>query len=322
MSLHNELHLTERLLRGNIREGLILPMVGLLARLFPVPGLILSLTLSQVVLLLVKTTVCFVCHLYVFELINQVTSVAEDAANKPYRPIPSGLLSVRGAHRRWAISWVVCPLAAAYIFGNGAESGWLFVEYEAWTYFCYVWPRPNNWFFRNAFATVGTYNMFRLLDTVIQSTVPTFPVLPTRVILALAAWVMATVQMQEFQDVEGDRATNKRTLAVIVGPRGERVLRAVTALLVLGAGAVLLCVTYTCLGRDVSPGMDRAWLLSGMGLTSALYTLFAGVVGVRLHLDGGIAFDRKTYKRFYMLAAYMMVGYLSFWNTWARRVEW
>jgi 4-hydroxybenzoate polyprenyltransferase len=302
--------ITERLLRANIREGLVLPIIGLIARFLPAPDLLLTTPWTHLAMVFIKTFLCFVCHLYVFEIVNQVLSIDEDIANKPHRPIPAGLLSIPGAYRRWLLSWALCPVIASHL--AGPEAAGLFGAYQAWVYFCYVWPKINHWIFRNAFASIGTYNMFRLVDTVAHSEIPSFPVLSTKVLFALSAWVMTTVHMQEFHDTEGDRRMKRRTLPVVVGPQGERILRVGTALLVVGCGVVLSIATSSCT-KSVT-GANQSWVASGLVTTSTMHIVFACIVGFRCVWQGGVAFDRKTYKRFYMLAAYTMVCYLSFWQ--------
>ncbi|KAF7585645.1 hypothetical protein BBP40_010410 [Aspergillus hancockii] len=308
--LNHELIITERLLRANIREGLVLPIIGLIARFLPAPHLLLTTPWTHLAMVFIKTFVCFVCHLYVFEIVNQVLSIDEDIANKPHRPIPAGLLSIPGAYRRWLLSWVLGPVIASHI--AGPEAAALFGAYQAWVYFCYVWPKINHWIFRNAFASIGTYNMFRLVDTIALSEIPSFPVMSTKGLIALSAWVMTTVHMQEFHDAEGDRRMKRRTLPVVVGPRGERILRAGTALLVIGCGVVLSIATASCIQSvDVR---NWSWIVVGLVITSITHIVFACMVGIRCVWQGGVAFDRKTYKQFYMLVAYTMVCYLSFWQ--------
>ncbi|KAB8233035.1 UbiA family prenyltransferase [Aspergillus alliaceus] len=319
--LHHEFLITARLLRANIREGLVLPIIGLIARFLPAPDLLLTTPWTHLAMVLVKTFFCFVCHLYVFEIVNQALSVEEDIANKPHRPIPAGLLSIPGAYRRWLLSWAICPAVASHI--AGPEAARLFGAYQAWVYFCYVWPKINHWILRNAFASIGTYNMFRLVDTIIHSEIPSFPVMSTKDLLVLSLWVMATVHMQEFHDAEGDRRMKRKTLPVVVGPQRERVLRAGTALLVTGPGIVLLITTASYYAQRISFALGH-WTLAGLVVTCILHNIFACVVGFRCIRHGDVAFDRKTYKRFYMLAAYTMVCYLSFWQVAQKEIskEW
>ncbi|RHZ53650.1 UbiA family prenyltransferase [Aspergillus thermomutatus] len=311
-AVHQELLITWRLLHANAREGLLLPVVGMLARFMPTPGLLDSTSWLQLSLVLLKTLFLFICHLYVFEIVNQVTSIEEDRINKPRRPIPSGLLTVAGGHKRWSISWILCPFLAYYLAGSQACV--LFIWYQLWTFTCYVWPKFNHFMFRNAFASVGIYNMFRLIDEIIHSEVSSFPLPPADFYLVLSAWVMLTIHMQEFHDSEGDRKMNRLTLPVIAGPAWEGALRRTTAFLVMGTGIMPLVVTnkLSWNGRD-NEFSDNPWIYHGTVITAALHVIFATLSGLRCAFSGGkAAYDRKTYKRFYMAAAYTMVCYLSF----------
>jgi 4-hydroxybenzoate polyprenyltransferase len=309
--VRQELLITWRLLYANAREGLVLPVIGMLARFLPTPDLLNNTPWLHLSFVLLKTVFLFICHLYVFEIVNQVTSVEEDKVNKPHRPIPSGLLTVDGGHKRWWISWIVCPLLAYYLAGS--QACYLFIWYQLWTFYCYVWPKFNHFMYRNAFASVGVYNMFRLIDEIIYSEVPSFPLPPTSFYLFLSAWVMLTVHMQEFHDSEGDKKTNRLTLPIIVGPAWQGVLRWTTAFLVIGTGMIPLAITSKLSWDQHKEFVDNPWIYNGTVITAVLHLAFAILSGLRCALSGGKeAYDRKTYKRFYMLAAYTMVCYLSF----------
>ena len=54
---------------------------------------------------------------------NQIVGVEEDRLNKPNRPIPSGLLSVRGAYIRW-VAIIVLYCATTYLLGGIALMQW------------------------------------------------------------------------------------------------------------------------------------------------------------------------------------------------------
>ncbi|KAE8356595.1 UbiA prenyltransferase family-domain-containing protein [Aspergillus coremiiformis] len=308
--LHHEFLITERLFRSNLGSGLVFPLVGLIARFLPTPDLLRTTPWTHVAIVFVKTFLCFVCHLYVFEIVNQALSIEEDITNKPHRPIPAGLLSIPGAYRRWLLSWVICPVIASHL--AGPEAAGLLGAYQAWIYFCYVWPNINHWIFRNAFASIGAYNMFRLVDVIIHSEIPSFPRLSTKALLALSVWVMATVHMQEFHDAEGDRRMKRRTLPVVVGPQGGWFLRAGTAFLVIGSGVLLLIITFAYV-RNISFA-DENWTVGGLVITSILHSVFACIAGFRCVQHRDVAFDRKTYKLFYILAAYSLICHLVFWQ--------
>ncbi|KAE8152227.1 UbiA prenyltransferase family-domain-containing protein [Aspergillus avenaceus] len=303
--LQREYLITHLLLCDNIGEGIILPLVSLVARFLPAPHLLLTTPWPQLALILAKTLICFVGHLYVFEIVNQTLHVEEDRINKPFRPIPTGLLSMPGAYARWFLSWTLFPVAAGYL--AGADAGYLLAAYQAWVFFCYGWPNFNHWLVRNAFPSVGAYNMFRLVDTIVQSEIPSFPVFSTRVLLVWAAWVISTIHMQEFHDVEGDRRSNRKSFPVAVGPKGEPVLRVGTALLFVGSGVFLLANAAASTGNE-------SWVVGGLVVSGLVYTWLSCILGSRLVRQAGVEFDRKTYKLYYVLVSYSMVCYLSFWQ--------
>jgi 4-hydroxybenzoate polyprenyltransferase len=156
--------------------------------------------------------------------------------------------------------------------------------------------------------------MFRLIDEIIHSEVSSFPLPPIDFYLVLSAWVMLTVHMQEFHDSEGDKKMNRQTLPVIVGPRWHGALRWATAFLVMGTGIMPLVTTGKLFwDSEDKDFLSQPWIYTGTVITAILHLIFASFSGLRCAFSWGkAAYDRKTYKRFYMLAAYTMVCYLSF----------
>jgi 4-hydroxybenzoate polyprenyltransferase len=187
--------------------------------------------------LLFDVSVAALTYGYVFDIANQTMALEEDAINKPYRPIPAGLLSVEGARLRWAFSWCLFPLALAVLSGPGA--GALLILWEIWVTFCYVWPKPNHWFFRNAFTGVGQVMLLRLLNEVVRNIAPEVGM---RLDLEIwdAAFNMATVHVQEFHDVDGDRRTGRKTLPLLLTTKGVIRLRQATATVLITGSCMFL----------------------------------------------------------------------------------
>jgi 4-hydroxybenzoate polyprenyltransferase len=106
---------------------------------------------------------------YQFEIANQSTSPREDQVNKPNRPIPAGLLTIREAPRRWIFSWLFIPVIFQ-VWMNIEAALWFCVA-QAIIAFFYVWPAFNNPLCRNLFAGIMVVPLKRGLNALHNTTV-------------------------------------------------------------------------------------------------------------------------------------------------------
>ena len=145
-----------------------------------------------------------------FDTMNQLVGIEEDAINKPHRPIPSGIISVRGCVFR-------CIIAnAAYLLVGALH------DIAPW---CALWQLNSvgyllrfdrNWFYKN--------HVFMPITIVVQYI--------TGVCLAndgmysqeFLQWVFTVsvyfgvcFTLQDIRDIAGDKAMKRRTLPVILG---------------------------------------------------------------------------------------------------------
>lgn len=104
---------------------------------------------------------------YLFDIMQQPISVEEDTINKPHRPIPAGLLTINSAKFRWFLSWTFFPLIINLVSGQKAMVYAL--SWQAWCWFCYVWPKFNNPLFRSLFVSVGIFPMFGWLHEIVYN---------------------------------------------------------------------------------------------------------------------------------------------------------
>ncbi|KAJ5617017.1 hypothetical protein N7537_002131 [Penicillium hordei] len=217
-----ELHITWALLRDNATAHLGNAVACLTARLVASP--LAPIQYLEIIPPFALATIAFA---YVFDIANQITSIEEDAINKPFRPIPAGLLTKEEASRRWFLSWSLPAIAVLCISGRDAA-----VYLVIWVALHYAWPRFNHWVMRNAFTAVGVTIQLKLLDAVISHAVPTIQMVPHLDVL-LFLWFALTIHIQEFHDVEGDRQQKRQTLPLILPPKAVDLLRAGTGLLII-----------------------------------------------------------------------------------------
>ncbi|KAG2419081.1 hypothetical protein HFD88_002185 [Aspergillus terreus] len=292
--LCHELLITSRMLKSNAGASLAVWMVGVFARLIANPQPILT-TLAIITESLFDSFI----FAYVFDILNQVTSVEEDALNKPHRPIPAGLLTMRGARIRLILSWLLSfPVISAV---TGREAAHLLFLWELWTLFCYVWPRINHPFFRNAFAGVGTYMMYRWIDLIICNHVSNASIWHGFDAL-FAVWVFLTCQLQEFHDVDGDRKAGRRTLPVILSADARLKLRRYTATFMLYAA--IICLRWVDLGQYSETKYVKLFVSACL----LLYTCI--VIALRVWVPRSKEYDEHTYKVYYIIASCLFSLYL------------
>jgi 4-hydroxybenzoate polyprenyltransferase len=227
---------------------------------------------------------------------QQMMSVEEDQQNKPTRPIPAGMLSVQAAVRRCALSWILSPLALIAAVSTRA-SGWLACSF-AWAYFCYVWPRPRHWFFKNLFTAVYQVFFVRVVDSLL---ILHTPYSGPKVILDViyAVWILATIHVQDFHDVEGDRKVGRKTLPIA--------LRESTLILVRYGTAQFL-ILFAVLAAIVGYRNSESRIV----LVFATLQLGGAIAtGFRLSRSESLEEAERTYKMFYVPAGLILIMYLS-----------
>ncbi|KAI0649656.1 UbiA prenyltransferase family [Trametes meyenii] len=165
-------------------------------------------------------------NLLQFCVSNQIHAPEEDKRNKPWRPIPTGSISV-GAARY--LRWTLLPICLIFSAHQGALAPAIALALATLAH--NEFDLGSGWFARNALNAIG-YGAFSIgatyvgcFDSACHSRAST--ALSAHAINA--AVILTTIQAQDFKDVEGDTAIGRRTLPIVC-PSGSRAL---TALLIL-----------------------------------------------------------------------------------------
>ncbi|KAL2223129.1 UbiA prenyltransferase family [Thermoascus aurantiacus ATCC 26904] len=294
--IQREYVITWRLLESNKKATFGCFLMGLFARLFATP-----LSSTTFMRLLLNSLIAAFIYAYTFDIANQATSVSEDAVSKPRRPIVAGLMGMDQAYRRWWISWALGPMAIYALFGKWAALH--LVLWEAWTTFCYVWPKINHWFFRNAFSAVGIISLLRLLNAVVCDFAPEWD-MDVKPDLAVSLWLMFTVHVQEFHDVDGDRTSSRRTLPLVLTPAGVKKLRMATACFLVSHGSLILLWTWNYCSDPQHCG-------SMPFFTGLAHFAVASVMAFRTIRSTSKEMDEVTYFNHYHAAAFTLFIHLT-----------
>ncbi|RAK75885.1 uncharacterized protein BO72DRAFT_381176, partial [Aspergillus fijiensis CBS 313.89] len=255
-----------------------------------------NLSVQQLSTRLPGACLAILAFAYVFDIANQAFSVEEDALNKPKRPIPSGKMSVEGAYTRWILSWILFPILLHLTVGLQATT--ILVLWEGWVLLFYVWPRFDNWAARNLFTAVGAVLQLSLLDALLEDVeLPSAEGSSLRWLLF--SWLIMTIHVQEFHDMEGDRKAGRLTLPLVLDQRGQLWLRGATA-------AGIACAAIANGSRIEYATVSLKPALLPLGLCHLLSMLAVAVRLVTLPVKEA---DKVTYKYYYTLATYTMLHF-------------
>lgn len=161
-------------------------------------------------------------NIFMFCLHNQRQpgNIEEDKLNKPWRPIASGRLTSDQALRLLYFMHPFCFVIAIYIGG--------FVPYAVLTFF-HVWYNEfggaANGVVKNIFNGIGIGCFFAgPLEVATGYSVFSGKAEGAIWVGILMATFGATSHVQDFRDMQGDRAANRSTIPLVVGEMTARVL--------------------------------------------------------------------------------------------------
>jgi 4-hydroxybenzoate polyprenyltransferase len=219
---------------------------------------------------------------YMNDASNEVGSGAEDALNKPYRPIPAGLATPAGLARRYWSALVIFTLIG-WILG-----AWLWVLlWDATVFLTYRWGSPRYYLYWKVVFNVSGSSMPIAYGW--QVVAPIDGTGWTWIGFVTVYFTLALIY-EDVRDMEGDRIVGRRTLALVIGPTFVRYWFA--ALM-----ALLPFVFYVVLAR---PSGAADW----KGLTSAaVIGALSWTCAARALLRRERHADRITYQLFYVVWA-------------------
>lgn len=242
---------------------------------------------EQAMLRVILKTACWSwINLLMFNVSNQrhPRSIAEDAVNKPWRPMPTKRLTVAQAS---GLMWLVLPvsLAASVLLGGWRQC--MALVLLTWTYKDLGGGNLNGWG-RNVNVTLGIifflYGAFEVaLGRPLGLTSPrVWPWLLTN-----SALLLTTIHAQDMADQPGDAARGRKTVPLTIGDVPAR-----WTLAVLVPLWTVFCTEY--------------WKL--VPFASLAYVALCGAVAVRTLLMRTVAADQGTYLLYnvWLMSLYFM----------------
>jgi len=153
-------------------------------------------------------------HLFLIDVDNQSLSFEEDKLNKPWRPLPSGRLTMSKAQFLSKALNLICLLVSWIIGGrelmmpSAVFCGLVYSYDHLLLNSHFLWKNITNGF-GYAVLEMGA-------TTVLVGSLPTRPNIILALVLSWAV-ICTTVHVQDLADVEGDRQMGRRTTAIHFG---------------------------------------------------------------------------------------------------------
>jgi 4-hydroxybenzoate polyprenyltransferase len=220
----------------------------------------------------------FLLYVYAFAVSNQIVGLEEDRFNKPDRPLPAGLVCIRGAWGRWLVAMVLFPTLGAAL----GVARWAFVWQVCFCLYNFG-GFARHWATKSLVMGVGLIAQLAAAWAIVGPV----PALAWRWIGGLAVVAFVFCNIQDLRDVAGDRVLRRRTLPLVYGLR--RTCHVFAALFAVGLPALTHAWLFAPLPLGW-PAVISLLVLDGLSLT----------IAVRLVLDQ----RRRGLHRTYMLFTY------------------
>lgn len=173
--------------------------------------------LYQVICRVPKIVIWIWLNLLIFTLANQrlPDSILEDRVNKPWRNLPSGRVTPAGA-KRLLLYTLPAVFGATVCFIGGVEENLLMIMLS-WMY-CELGGAEEHFFVKNAFNAAG-YTTNGAASLRLASGFPEHTLNDTayKWIAMMCGIIASTIQIQDLQDQEGDRARGRNTAPLSLG---------------------------------------------------------------------------------------------------------
>ncbi|CZS75089.1 unnamed protein product [Fusarium graminearum] len=193
--------ITGALSSGQLFDGPLLHPIDVLGRL---PKVILSNVLTIVL----------------FNFANQRSpaSVLEDSINKPWRPIPSGMITPEQTRRA---ALFVAPIALSFNYSMGVGVEGLFMQVLTFYYndLCGSDEIVRDGIIAVAYAVVNTMSLKLCIGP--ENTVSTQGMMWIGIISGI---ILTTMSVQDLKDQEGDKPRNRKTLPLVIGDSQTRII--------------------------------------------------------------------------------------------------
>lgn len=200
-------------------------------------------------------------YIYTFCISNQLHSIAEDAINKPYRPLPTGFVTQKETKIRFWIYNALFLILAFYLHIFFISVAWMVV-----TAGLNQWGWSSHWLTKNHLGmSLGTFILFTAQWSIaspegeIGGNVYWYFAL-------LSIWAGSSLPIQDFRDVEGDRLMGRNTLTISLGEEKGRLVMIFQYLIISPALVLIAMLTQVTMVHLLGTILLRCLLLVEIGV--------------------------------------------------------
>ena len=230
-----------------------------------------------------------VLYIYTFCMGNQIDGVEEDRLNKPYRPLVTGLVTLKETYFRFYIYNIVYALYALFL-----GVFWFSLAWIAVSHYLNLFGGSNHWATKNLVGmTLGTFILFNVQWQIALAPGSTISTNLQVYFALMSAWAGAALPIQDLRDVAGDLKGGRKTLPIVVGDCKARLLLCVHFLIFLPGTFLGAMLTIDSLPEIFSNATDLVIFIVQL----AVHWL----VAIRLLLYRTPQADHKTYHIYVLL---------------------
>lgn len=161
-----------------------------------------------------------VLYIYTFCISNQLDGIAEDRLNKPYRPLVTGLVSLKATRIRMYAYNALYLLYALFLGIFWFSLAWIVVSF-----YLNMWGGSNHWVTKNLVGmTLGTFILFNVQWSIALTPGQGISLNLEVYFLLMSAWAGFALPIQDLRDTAGDLQGGRNTLPIAVGDQKARLI--------------------------------------------------------------------------------------------------
>lgn len=197
-----------------------------------IPGIIVTITAivnspigyPESIILLFKSALFFLLYVYAFTLTNQYKSIGEDIINKPFRPLPSKMISVKEMPKRIIILTSLFLIYSYYL----NVLIWAFLWVATYSFLYSIGHK--HWFTKNIIAmSLGIFSMIGAGWYLVS------PMDNDQIIWAITISFVNGLcgVIQDFRDKDGDMQIGRKTLSIVYSETKSRIIASIFCIISL-----------------------------------------------------------------------------------------
>ncbi|KAI0900753.1 hypothetical protein F4806DRAFT_449811 [Annulohypoxylon nitens] len=218
-----------------------------------------ALTFDQIIKTSPSMLVWSWSNLLLFNLHNQRhdSAIAEDSLNKPWRPLPSGRLTADQATK---VMYLMYPVTLSITISCGGIVPCLIEMFCCLWY--NEWGGATNPFLKNILNGLGFYSFYSGPLEIATGRSLFAGERKAAIWLAIVAIaITSSIHLQDFRDMEGDRAAGRKTLPLFIGDMNARLICVF---------AIIISNSVACWYWDSGWGDGILAWVAGLGIVGSL----------------------------------------------------